>query len=1327
MFEYGELAMNVIKSTNSISSRALLAHKRSILVPLIALLLLSASGLPVWTPSPTVAAEFVPQFEWSMLPRHTGTSLIDPNNLDAARAYVQPGTYGVQFDGCNALLGTESAVTHTYTITGDLLPEPLVVSKTEFPKRNPHEPGFSLEPVACEDMWVRVWLALGSYSVTLHIREGETEATSVPVTMTLRDILIISVGDSYGSGEGAPDKEVQYDGFLGFPSKAAEWQDERCHRSAWAGPSKAAAILEYSDPHTSVTFVSLACSGSTINTPITDSERGELGAGLLSGYAGIWPKTVNPAVGTFLPPQMHQAARIANGRAIDALTISGGGNDMHFATVISDCVTSDCRTNQTTIDRLEADFALLPLRYQELADFIEHDWDELEVPADIPALNITPDRVFITEYPNPTRDANGDWCSALTIDDPLLGFVLTGGISKEEMRWAHHEVVTPLNLAIKRAAEQHGWNYVTGIAAEFYGAPEAGRPGHGWCVLGNDEYGRPNNWINRSTQSLAIQGPVTIPMGWIVTVGVAGITLAWVTAGASLLATLWGGVDMILELKGTDGTMHPNRMGQMVIARHLAAAIQTTLSGTIPVPDDTTPPTIQQPSDIVVLTADPEGATVNYSPPQTLDNTDPAGQAICTPPPGSLFVIGTTLVTCTAQDSAGNQAIPVHFNITVQSMPSPPDGSTSLSSYCRATPTDNQYLNNYLGPVEFDGVNASGAANGGSLKASVQSSQDECYVEVINDAGFTVGAGTTGLVDGDPVLVSVAVALDGTLETSPEMNRSALTEFSSYFTISPSGCDLSNFDFNANNIGCSTNMHFTSIGVLSSYQGDESSEWYTDLRWYARSNAEANKTDTANYSCEVQCETVLTIPFASGVHTVTFQTKVGDHLAINSGLRVFARDGATSDFANTFEVSSVFPAPGFEGLSLIYDGSEPNEPEDNQPPVIDAVGPFTVDEGGSTELAALATDPEGEDLSYAWDLDGDGVFESDGQTVTFSAANLDGPVTLPVRVQVTDASGKSSVAETTIAVSNVVPSINALTDAALHPGETFVGSGSFVDPGADSFTATVDYGDGSQIENLELQADNSFVLEHFYADPGAFTVTVCVDDGQGSNCGVFVVTVIQFALYTGQNACGDGLSLSGSSGTVKGDVHANGGLKLSGSNNRVDGTVTYRCKQRVTGSKNSFAVGPTELAADHLWPVSLAPEDFTCDLTVAGKLDLGKDGQWWLNGSSKSRQLVPMTLCADEISLSGSSISGTVTLIANSIKLSGSRLSLNADQHGVLLFALGDGSGVVKVSGSSNDLTGDLIAPAGEVDISGSSLKIAGSVIGWTVKIAGSSWKIGQY
>lgn len=83
---------------------------------------------------------------------------------------------------------------------------------------------------------------------------------------------------------------------------------------------------------------------------------------------------------------------------------------------------------------------------------------------------------------------------------------------------------------------------------------------------------------------------------------------------------------------------------------------------------DTTPPVIACPGDITAPAATAEGAVVTYEliavPAATSCDND--NVTVCTPPSGSLFPIGTTTVTCTATDAAGNSAS-CSFNVIVRS------------------------------------------------------------------------------------------------------------------------------------------------------------------------------------------------------------------------------------------------------------------------------------------------------------------------------------------------------------------------------------------------------------------------------------------------------------------------------------------------------------------------------------------------------------------------------------------------------------------------------------------------------------------------------------
>jgi hypothetical protein len=111
-----------------------------------------------------------------------------------------------------------------------------------------------------------------TYEVTLSAKVGD-DGSSVTQSVEVRGLLIVLMGDSIASGEGVPD----------IDGRPATWQDERCHRSARAGPALAAAALQERAPETPITFVSVSCSGATID------------AGLLGEYEGHRPQVAAPA------------------------------------------------------------------------------------------------------------------------------------------------------------------------------------------------------------------------------------------------------------------------------------------------------------------------------------------------------------------------------------------------------------------------------------------------------------------------------------------------------------------------------------------------------------------------------------------------------------------------------------------------------------------------------------------------------------------------------------------------------------------------------------------------------------------------------------------------------------------------------------------------------------------------------------------------------------------------------------------------------------------------------------------------------------------------
>ncbi|MGE5422367.1 MAG: PKD domain-containing protein [Ignavibacteriales bacterium] len=95
-----------------------------------------------------------------------------------------------------------------------------------------------------------------------------------------------------------------------------------------------------------------------------------------------------------------------------------------------------------------------------------------------------------------------------------------------------------------------------------------------------------------------------------------------------------------------------------------------------------------------------------------------------------------------------------------------------------------------------------------------------------------------------------------------------------------------------------------------------------------------------------------------------------------------------------------------------------------------------------------------------------------------------------------------------VEVLNQCPMVNAGADADILEGSTFSSTGAFTDQDDNTWSASVDYGDGSTVVPLNLNADKTFALNHVYTDNGTYTLTVTVKDSAGaSNSDMAVVTV----------------------------------------------------------------------------------------------------------------------------------------------------------------------------------------------------------------------------
>ena len=174
----------------------------------------------------------------------------------------------------------------------------------------------------------------------------------------------------------------------------------------------------------------------------------------------------------------------------------------------------------------------------------------------------------------------------------------------------------------------------------------------------------------------------------------------------------------------------------------------------------------------------------------------------------------------------------------------------------------------------------------------------------------------------------------------------------------------------------------------------------------------------------------------------------------------------------------------------------------NVAPSIGALAGGTVNEGSAFTAAGSFADPGDDSWNATVDYgDGSGVqpltLSGKGFSLAHGYAN-NGSYTITVTVTETDAEGASGAQSTTVTVTNVAPVVAAFNGATILRGETYASSGTFADPGADVWTATVNYGDGSGASALALSG-NAFALQHTYGVAGVQTVTVTVADADGGS------------------------------------------------------------------------------------------------------------------------------------------------------------------------------------------------------------------------------------
>lgn len=166
----------------------------------------------------------------------------------------------------------------------------------------------------------------------------------------------------------------------------------------------------------------------------------------------------------------------------------------------------------------------------------------------------------------------------------------------------------------------------------------------------------------------------------------------------------------------------------------------------------------------------------------------------------------------------------------------------------------------------------------------------------------------------------------------------------------------------------------------------------------------------------------------------------------------------------------------------------------------------TVAEGSTFALSMSNPDAAGDVSLLRYSFDCGSGYGAPGTATTATCPTTDnGNLTVHGRVSTTD--GVATEYTRTVVVTNVAPTVAPLTSASLFVGETYTSTGTFTDPGADSWTGVADY--EPAISSSVNVAGKTFALSHTYATAGTFTVTVHIaDDDGGAGTAATTVTVL---------------------------------------------------------------------------------------------------------------------------------------------------------------------------------------------------------------------------
>ncbi|HEX2843553.1 hypothetical protein [Hyphomicrobium sp.] len=352
------------------------------------------------------------------------------------------------------------------------------------------------------------------YPAGIGVRVEVGGITVASTEIKVRDIFVVGIGDSFGSGEGNPDVPVRFspertveygkgggaDDLTGYPARAgpwkqvgddafvegnARWLDQACHRSLYSYQVRAALELAVEDPHRAVTFAGFACSGAEVtwglflrykgnewvpNPPdlsqisaAADAQCGKRDAPVVDmpeayHMNGIIPELQGGLTLSKCPP--NQA------RKIDLVLLSVGGNDIGFARLVANAVLSDeslvrnlggwfgqvhgNKESQELLTRLDQRYKAMN---RAIHGILHVPWDES-------------DRVILTSYPPfALLDDQGNMCRDGSAGMEVFSeFKIT-----QKAALSSSWLADKLDQIMKKSAELHGWTFAEDHRKTFVG------------------------------------------------------------------------------------------------------------------------------------------------------------------------------------------------------------------------------------------------------------------------------------------------------------------------------------------------------------------------------------------------------------------------------------------------------------------------------------------------------------------------------------------------------------------------------------------------------------------------------------------------------------------------------------------------------------------------------------------------------------------------------------------------------------------------------------------------------------------------------------------